>query len=97
MLQVFRCLAGEMSPGELVADGDARKNLELLCEAYYYAGEACLLANRPGEARKWFEQCVQTHLAYDPDAATGTPMNEYELAEWRLGTLFADTRPTSRP
>ncbi len=95
--QVFRCLAGEMSPGELVADGDARKNLELLCEAYYYAGEACLLANRPGEARKWFEQCVQTHLAYDPDAATGTPMNEYELAEWRLGTLFADTRPTSRP
>ena len=95
--QIFRCLDGQISPDELVADGEARNNLEQLCEAYYYAGEACLLTGQRAEARKWFEQCVQTGLAYDPDTQLGTPMNEYELAEWRLETLFADSQPTSRP
>jgi len=95
--QVFRCLAGELNPDELVADGVARNNLEQLCEAYYYAGEACLLAGDRAAACKWFEHCVQTGLDFDPDTAMGTPMNEYELAHWRLESLFASTQPTSRP
>ena len=73
---------------ELVADGTSRNNLEWLCEAYYYAGEVCLLSGRQAEARKWFESCVRTGLKFDPDTELGTPMNEYELAQWRLESLF---------
>ncbi len=87
--QIFRCLAGELTPGDLVADGIARNDPELLCEAYYYAGEVCLLNGRPADARTWFERCVQTGVEFDPDTLPGTPMNEYELAEWRLRTLPA--------
>lgn len=88
--QIFRCLAGQLTPDELVAAGVARNNLEQLCEACYYAGEVCLLSNQPGEARKWFEQCVQTGIEYDPDTQLGTPMNEYELAQWRLKQMAND-------
>lgn len=100
--QVFRCLAGELTPDELVADALSRDNLESLCEAYYYAGEVCLLSDQPAEARKWFEHCVQTGVEFDPDTALGTPMNEYELAQWRLDRhpllkgRFSDTS-TSQP
>ena len=95
--QILRCLAGQLTPDELVADGVARNNREQLCEAYYYAGEVCLLASNRDEARKWFELCVQTGVHFDPDAALGIPMNEYELAQWRLDTLFSDQSPTSQP
>jgi len=95
--QVFRCLAGQLAPDELVADALARNNLEWLCEAYYYAGEVCLLSGRQAEARRWFEHCVQTGVEFDPDTELGTPMNEYELAQWRLESLLLDTNPTSRP
>ena len=95
--QIFRCLAGELGPDELVADGAARDNREQLCEAYYYAGEVCLLLDQPAQARNWFERCVQTGVEFDPDTAPATPMNEYELAEWRLASLFADDPPTPHP
>ncbi len=85
--QVFRCLAGEITPEELIADGIARDNLEQLCEAYYYAGEVCLMADRPLQARGFFNQCVKTGIEYDPDTALATPMNEFELAHWRLRTI----------
>jgi serine/threonine protein kinase/Tfp pilus assembly protein PilF len=96
--QVFRCLASRITPDELVADGAARDNLEQLCEAYYYAGEACLLSNQPRQARRWFEQCVQTGLEFDPDTSPVVPMNEYELARWRLESLPASpsTAPVQR-
>jgi tetratricopeptide (TPR) repeat protein len=89
--QVFRCLAGQLAPEELVADGVAGNNVEQLCEAYYYAGEVCLLSDRPAEARKWFELCVRSGVEYDPDTLPGTPMNEYELAQWRLESLPIET------
>jgi tetratricopeptide (TPR) repeat protein len=95
--RIFRCLAGELSPDELVADGIAGNNPEQLCEAYYYAGEVFLLAGEREVARKRFKQCVRTGVQFDPDAAMGTPMNEYELAQWRLETLFADPTPTDHP
>ena len=43
------------------------------------------------EASSYFRQCVETGLAFDPDTEAGTPMNEFEFAQWRLRTLFADT------
>ena len=95
--QVLRCLAGQLGPQELVADGAARNNPEQLCEAYYYAAEVCLLSDQPAQAREWFERCVQTGVQFDPDTAPATPMNEYELAQWRLDSLFADQAPSSQP
>jgi tetratricopeptide (TPR) repeat protein len=94
---IFRCLAGDLAPEELVADAAARNNPEHLCEAYYYAGEFWLLADRQAEARDWFERCVQTGLAFDPDTQLSTPMNEFELAQWRLESRFGETKPTSQP
>jgi tetratricopeptide (TPR) repeat protein len=88
--QIFRCLAGQITPDELVADGIARNNLEQLCEAYYYAGEVCLLSGQTAQAHQRFEQCVQSELDFDPDTEIGTPMNEFELAQWRLETLMAN-------
>ena len=95
--RILRCLAGDTPPPELVADGLARNNPEQLCEAYYYAAEVCLLAGDHDQARKWFEQCVQTGVEFDPDASAETPMNEFELAQWRLDSLFADRTDNSRP
>ena len=84
-----------MTPDELIADGRARNNAEQLCEAYYYAGEVCLLANRPSAACQWFEQCVRTGVSSDADTELGTPMNEFELAEWRLETVCTESPATS--
>jgi tetratricopeptide (TPR) repeat protein len=95
--QIFRCLNGELSSEALVLEGKARDDPEQLCEAYYYAAEACLLAGDRDKARQWFEQCVQTGVVFDPNAAAGTPMNECELARWRLKTLFGSNDPTSPP
>ncbi len=97
LAEIFRCLAGRLTPDELVAAGIARNNPEQLCEAYYYAGETCLLADRPDEARKWFEHCVQTDVRFDPDTAPAVPMNEFELAQWRLESLFTNSTPTPQP
>ncbi|MBU0637260.1 MAG: protein kinase [Planctomycetes bacterium] len=94
--RVFRCLAREITPAELVASPLAQSNAEMLCEACYYAGEMCLLLKRPAEARKWFEQCVQTGVTFDPNTALGTPMNEYELACWRLESLSPATPTTTQ-
>ncbi|MBU0637327.1 MAG: protein kinase [Planctomycetes bacterium] len=95
--QILRCLAGQLSPDELVADGRARNNPEQLCEAYYYAGEVHLLMDDRAEAREYFQLCVQTGVEFDPDSGMGTPMNEWELARWRLDTLPADKSATSHP
>jgi len=95
--EIFRCLAAELTPDALVANAEARRNPEQLCEAYYYAGEVCLLNGQQTAAREWFERCVATALAYDPDAGTETVMNEYELAQWRLASRCPETAPVSNP
>lgn len=84
--KIFACLTGELSPAEL-AGAAAAKTVARQCEAYYYAGEACLMRNEPAEARDWFEKCVQTGVEFDPSNVFLLPMNEYELAEWRLESL----------
>jgi len=90
LYRIFRCLAGEMTPEQLVEDGTARNDVELLCEAYYYAGEVYLQSGSLSEAKECFERCVQTGLQYDPDTELNTPMNEYELAVWRLRTVLSE-------
>jgi len=95
--RIFRCLAGKITPERLVAGPAGRDDPEQLCEAYYYSGEACRLTDQSAEARKWFELCVQTGVEFDPDTSPGTPMNEYELAQWRLETVPPNDQPTSRP
>ena len=54
-----------------------------------------LLAGRRDMARVCFERCVQTGLEFDPDTAFGTPMNEFELAQWRLESVFAGPDATA--
>jgi serine/threonine protein kinase/tetratricopeptide (TPR) repeat protein len=94
--QIFQALAGQQTPEKLIADAASRNNREQLCEAYYYAGEICLLANRLDQARQWLELCVATGVQFDLDAFPLTPMNEYELAQWRLESLPPAT-PTENP
>jgi tetratricopeptide (TPR) repeat protein len=96
--RVFRCLAGQITPEALIAAAEAapRDQAQKLCEAYYYAAEVHLLSGRADEARKCFERCVQTGVEFAPDTLLATPMNEYELAQWRLETLPAGV-PTSQP
>ncbi len=81
--RILACLAGAGSPDELVQsinpDGPARA-----CEAYYYAGEACLLRDDTPSACLWFQRCVDTGIVLDPNSNCTDPMNEYHLALWRL-------------
>ena len=84
--RIFACLRGTLAPAELVNSVD-RNDLEKYCEACYYAGEACRLADRRGEAKAWFRKCIDTNLWYDPDTYPPDPMNEYHLAVWRLDVL----------
>jgi serine/threonine protein kinase len=95
--QVFRCLAGQLAPEELIGEAVGHNDRKQLCEAYYYAAEACLRAGRADAARRHFEECIQTGLEFDPDVRLPVPMNEYELAEWRLETLFGRSPFTSQP
>ncbi|MBU0640433.1 MAG: protein kinase [Planctomycetes bacterium] len=97
---VLACLAGDSTPAALVATAEAEAPLndERLCEACYYAGEACLLAERVADAGRWFRRCVETDLPFDPDTEYPDPMNEYHLARWRLrqlGPLDGDRDVTS--
>ena len=83
---IFRCLLGEIAPAELVSAADP-SNREQLCEAYYYAGETCLLNGQIDEARGYFQQCVETGVLFDPNSIYLDPMSEYHLAGWRLEQL----------
>jgi tetratricopeptide (TPR) repeat protein len=94
LARIFRCLAGEIAPEDLVAFAEELGTPEQLCEAYYYAGEMCLLTGRRDDACAFFRQCVQTALDMDPDTAFGTPMNEFVLARWRVTSRCADGAAT---
>jgi tetratricopeptide (TPR) repeat protein len=88
---ILKCLVSEISPEDLVARADPA-NAEHVCEAYYYAGEACLLRGETGQARAWFQRCVDTGLVFDPDEYSPNPMNEYHLALWRLKGAGTNSR-----
>jgi tetratricopeptide (TPR) repeat protein/predicted Ser/Thr protein kinase len=83
---IFDCLAGKTAPAALIDQALKRPAAERHCEAYYYAGEALRLNGQSTAARTCFENCVQTGVAYDPHRPDA-PMNEYDLALWRLRHL----------
>ncbi|UCD75793.1 MAG: protein kinase [Phycisphaerales bacterium] len=87
--KIFECFAGEIAPGELAGAANPA-NPEQICEAYFYAGEKCLLDGRIGQACEWFRRCVETGVVFDPDSASLDPMNEYHLALWRSELLCLD-------
>lgn len=86
LLAVLACLAGDLAPAGLIARADTG-NAEQRCEAYYYAAEVSLRAGREDEARTWYDCCLKTGQAYDADSLPLDPMNEYDLARWRLRQL----------
>ncbi len=86
---VVDCLADQITPLELTTRADPGKPGKI-CEAYYYAGEVCLLNARVAEAIEWFRKCAETKLIFDPDSEPLGPMNEYHLALWRLDTLVVE-------
>ena len=95
LVKVLVCLAGRLTPEELIADAQNGDDREHQCEAYYYAGEMHRLAGRLDQARVCFTQCVSTGLADEPD--TGNAMSEYHLAVWRLDHLNdSDNSSTDR-
>jgi tetratricopeptide (TPR) repeat protein len=83
LARIFDCLGDQLTPDKLVGCAD-RRDPARVCEAYYYAGEACLLRGKLDQAREFFEQCVATDLVLEPGKAMPLPMNEYHLARWRL-------------
>lgn len=91
--RIFMCLAGDLPPEELVQAADAT-NPEQVCEAYYYAAEVALREGDRDHARRWFTEAVGTGVAWDRNSLTLVPMNEYELAGWRLESLAG---PATRP
>jgi tetratricopeptide (TPR) repeat protein len=94
LAQVLTCLSGEIAPEQLIAAGEALGHKQL-CEAYYYAGEVCLLRGQVARARRYLQQCVDTGLDSDPELYLD-PMSEYELARWRLGRLAAEDAGDAR-
>ena len=89
LAQIFDCIADRLSCEELVRQGQ-RRGIHCACEAYYYAGERCLLddpADRSGQALAWFEACVATGYEIDGTADVVSAMNEYHLAKWRVAQL----------
>ena len=94
--RIVACLGGDYAPAHLVQAADS-KNPVAVCEAYYYAGEACLLTSDTGQARTWFRKCVDTDLVFDPNVFPPDPMNEYHLARWRLSQLSTLSTSVSRP
>jgi tetratricopeptide (TPR) repeat protein len=85
--QILLCLRGDLDPEALVREAAARGSAEKLCEALYYAAERCLLDGRPQAAKSLFERAVAVGVEFDQDAFLISPMNEYELARWRLDLL----------
>ncbi len=91
--RILACLAGEIAPQELIAAACAADDAEQICEAYYYAGETLRLDGNLTEAISCFEACLQTGVRYDPQEFP-VPMNEYDLAAWRLRTLVGGDMPS---
>jgi hypothetical protein len=91
LARILACLAHETAAEDLVAaaGSDVPPSRERLCEAYYYAGEACLLNERFDQPRQWFAKAVDTGVAFDRDSTYLDAMNEYHLARWRLTRLTA--------
>jgi tetratricopeptide (TPR) repeat protein len=94
--KVFACLGNRLAPDDLIQDALDRENRQQLCEAYYYAGEVYRLAGQLDRARECFAGCVATGVEYDLEKFPD-PMNEYDLAHWRLDQLGNKGDPSRVP
>ena len=90
-LQILCYRDVQIFPNGLVAGAAACESLELLCEAYHYAEEVNLPEGSMAEVRLYLRKRVETDRKYASDTEVGTFINEFELAQWRLRTVFADT------
>jgi tRNA A-37 threonylcarbamoyl transferase component Bud32/tetratricopeptide (TPR) repeat protein len=84
--QILECLCGTVTCEQLVSMASVDADSLKLCEAYYYAGEACMLSGKKAEAREYFSLCLTVGSRCDPE----NPMeavSEYELAEYRLNRM----------
>jgi hypothetical protein len=82
---IFRCLAGELTPEQLLAAADST-NPTQRCEGLFYAAEVARATGRTKEAERWFQQCADLGIRRDPGRPSEV-MSETELAAWRLGRL----------
>jgi hypothetical protein len=74
------CISGNL-PAQALVDIVDLNNHKRLCEAYYYAGEACRARGDLEQATNWFQLCKDTDVQTDPDSPMD-PMSECELAVW---------------
>ena len=90
LISILTCLAGEMTPTQLLAAAGPEGGQQL-CEGYYYAGEAHLLQSRAEEAEAMFTSCVKMGDAIDRGNFKDR-LSEFELAKWRLSQLNSRER-----
>ncbi|MFC1572048.1 protein kinase [Candidatus Eisenbacteria bacterium] len=89
---ILLCISGRQTPEQLLAQMDP-DDPEHVCEAYYYAAEACRLSDRSTDAQGYFEECVDKGIRLDTNITTLSPMNEHVLATWRLDRIVAEGGP----
>jgi hypothetical protein len=85
LAEILACLAGEVTPAQLLvsaASGDRQK----LCEAYYYAGEMLRQEGKLAVARTMFQDCLNQDMYIDQRNFRDR-LSEVELAEWRLAQI----------
>jgi tetratricopeptide (TPR) repeat protein len=84
LARILACLAGEVTPNQLVAGVD--EDQQRLCEAYYYAGEIVRLQGQPQEAAGMFRACLNVGAIIDQGNYQDR-LSEFELGQWRLSQL----------
>ena len=85
LARILACLAGEVTPKQLVVGVNATDQ-QRLCEAYYYAGEIVRLQGNPQGAAGMFRACVNVGAVIDRGNYKDR-LSEFELAQWRLSQL----------
>jgi len=87
---ILACLAGDMTPDQMIAVADPA-DPQQQCEGFYYAGEWHLQQGDTGAARNMFQASLDMGLIMDRRNFVDR-LTECELAEWRMGQLGAATR-----
>ena len=83
LARIIACLRGDLAPEDLVAASS--QDPVRRTEACYYAGEACRLRGDERSAQEWFRRAVALDTPFDSPTAMLLPLNEFDLAVWRLG------------
>lgn len=87
LASVLACVAGEITPADLVAAA-APDDLQQQCEGLYYAGEVLRLDGDHQAAAARFRECVALGQTLD-EGNFQDRLSEFDLAGWRLGKTGA--------